>query len=158
INKILVVLDLIEIRKEMVLRVDEQGRRWRVPHNFYRVKDHGDGFVLGSRDVLRVVDLADREQAVYRYVRHIFSTRFAPIDADNVWARILAELRQNEVWQRLAARATREEDRASARTRAGHAARKAGLSAPERRDNTTTTDTQNDSDDVITDEAAQTSV
>ena len=60
INKILVALDLIEIRKEMVLRADEQGRRWRVPHNFYRVKDHGDGFTLTTRDVLRVVELADR--------------------------------------------------------------------------------------------------
>lgn len=162
INKILVALDLIEIRKEMVLRVDEQGRRWRVPHNFYRVKDHGDGFVLGSRDVLKVVELADREQAVYRYVRHIFSGRFAPIDADNVWTRILAELRQNEVWQRLAARAAREEDRASARTRAGHAARKAGsplgVATPDVRDSTTTTENQNDSFDVITDGARQTSV
>src|SRR5690349_5051309 len=74
INKILVALNLIEIRKEMVLRVDEQGRRWKVPHNFYRVKDHGDGFILGSGDVLKVVELADRDQAVYRYVRHIFSS------------------------------------------------------------------------------------
>jgi len=41
LNKILVALDLIEIRKEMVTRVDAQGRRWRVPHNLYRVKDHG---------------------------------------------------------------------------------------------------------------------
>ena len=42
INKILVALDLIEIRKEMVFRVDEKGRRWKVPHNFYRVKDQGE--------------------------------------------------------------------------------------------------------------------
>jgi hypothetical protein len=158
INKILVALDLIEIRKEMVLRVDEQGRRWRVPHNFYRVKDHGDGFVLGSRDVLKVVELADREQAVYRYVRHIFSSRFAPIDADNVWTGILAELQRHEVWHRLAARVAREEDRASARTRAGHAARKSSLGTPDRRDNATTTNTQNDSVNVTTDRAEQTSV
>jgi len=52
INKLLVALDLIEIRKEMVLRVDEQGRRWKVPHNFYRVKDHGDDFTLGTPHVL----------------------------------------------------------------------------------------------------------
>jgi hypothetical protein len=39
INKILVALDLIEIRKEMLTRVDDRGRRWRVPHNLYRVKD-----------------------------------------------------------------------------------------------------------------------
>ena len=49
INKILVALDLIEIRKEMVVRADPQGRRWKVPHNFYRVKDHGDDFTLGTR-------------------------------------------------------------------------------------------------------------
>jgi len=162
INKILVALDLIEIRKEMVLRVDEQGRRWRVPHNFYRVKDHGDGFGLGSGDVLRVVELADRDQAIYRYVHHIFSSRFSAIDADNVWARILVEVRQNETWQRLAARAAREEDRASARTRAGHAARKAGnplgAGMPESRDTTTTDTTQNDSDNVISPGVGETSV
>ena len=105
INKILVALDLIEIRKEMVLRADEQGRRWRVPHNFYRVKDHADGFGLTGRDVLRVVELADRDKAVYRYVRRIFSPRFAPIDRDNVWHQILPELRRTELWQRLATRA-----------------------------------------------------
>jgi hypothetical protein len=32
INKLLVALDLIEIRKEMVPRTDEKGRRWKVPH------------------------------------------------------------------------------------------------------------------------------
>ena len=128
INKILVALDLIEIRKEMVLRADPQGRRWRVPHNFYRVKDHHDGFTLSTPDVMRVVELADRDKAVYRYVRRLFSPRFAPIDGDNVWHRIMPELRQNETWQRLAARAEREETKASARTKAGHAARKATLS------------------------------
>jgi len=125
INKILVALDLIEIRKEMVLRTDPQGRRWRVPHNFYRVKDHPDGFTVSTRDVLKVAALADRDKAVYRYVRRAFSPRFSPIDADNPWHRILPELRQTELWQRLAERAAREEDRASARTRAGHAARRA---------------------------------
>jgi hypothetical protein len=131
INKILVALDLIEIRKEMVLRTDGQGRRWRVPHNFYRVKDHNDGFHLTTEHVLKVIELADRDKTVYRYIRRIFSERFAPIDSDNVWARILPEVRQNETWQRLAARAAHEEDRASARTRAGHAARKANLGVPE---------------------------
>jgi hypothetical protein len=126
INKILVALDLIEIRKEMVLRADEQGRRWRVPHNFYRVKDHDDDFNLNSDAVLRVVELADRDKTVYRYIRRIFSPRFAPIDPDNVWHRILPVLRRTEPWQRLADRAEHEENRASARTRAGHAARKSG--------------------------------
>ena len=124
INKILVALDLIEIRKEMVLRTDAMGRRWRVPHNFYRVKDQGDGFTLATKDVIRVVELADRDKAVYRYVRRIFSPRFAPIDPDNVWHQMLPVLRQTEAWARLAARTEREETKASDRTRAGHAARR----------------------------------
>ncbi len=124
INKILVALDLIEIRKEMVVRADPQGRRWKVPHNFYRVKDHGDDFTLGTADVLRVAELAARDRAVYRYVRRVFSPRFSPIDGDNVWGRILPEVRLTPVWQGLASRAATEENRASARTRAGHAARK----------------------------------
>ena len=131
INKILVALDLIEIRKEMVVRADPQGRRWKVPHNFYRVKDHGDDFSLGPADVLRVAELAARDRAVYRYVRRVFSPRFAPIDGDNVWGRILPEVRLTPVWQGLAARAAAEEDRASARTRAGHAARKGAATETE---------------------------
>ncbi|HET7034896.1 MAG TPA: DnaA N-terminal domain-containing protein [Thermomicrobiaceae bacterium] len=123
INKILVTLDLIEIRKQMVQRVDERGRRWRVPHNLYRVKDHPEGYRLGPDDVRRVVALAERDRAVYRYIRRIFSTRFAPIDADNVWHEILASLRDDPVWRRLAERTQAEEARASARTRAGHARR-----------------------------------
>lgn len=123
INKILVTLDLIEIRKEMVLRADERGRRWRVPHNLYRVKDHVAGFVLTPEAVMRVVALAERDPAVYRYIRRIFSPRFTPIDRDNVWHQILPALRQEESWQRLAAQAEREEARASARTKAGHASR-----------------------------------
>ena len=132
INKILVALDLIEIRKEMVVRADPQGRRWKVPHNFYRVKDHGDDFSLGPADVLRVAELAARDRAVYRYVRRVFSPRFAPIDGDNVWGRILPQVRLTLVWQGLAARAAAEEDRASARTRAGHAARKGAATETER--------------------------
>jgi hypothetical protein len=130
INKILVALDLIEIRKEMVLRLDPQGRRWKVPHNFYRVKDHGDHFTLDTADVLRVAELAARDRGVYRYVRRVFSPRFAPIDGDNVWGRILPEVRQSPVWLQLAAKAAAEEDRASARTRAGHAARKSAAVTP----------------------------
>ncbi|MEJ7763334.1 MAG: hypothetical protein WKF80_11130, partial [Thermomicrobiales bacterium] len=129
INKILVALDLIEIRKEMVLRADAMGRRWRVPHNFYRVKDQGDGFTLSTKDVIRVVELADRDKAVYRYVRRIFSPRFAPIDPDNVWHQMLPVLRQTEAWARLAARTEREETKASDRTRAGHAARRSTAGA-----------------------------
>ncbi|MER3439466.1 MAG: hypothetical protein C4346_18790, partial [Chloroflexota bacterium] len=158
INKILVALDLIEIKKEMVLRIDEHGRRWRVPHNFYRVKDQGDGFTLTTRDVMRVVELAARDDAVYRYIRHIFSTRFAPIDADNVWVRILEEVRQTDIWQRLAARAAREDDRASARTRAGHAARKAGFRMPNLRDIGTSGTPDNDSSAVTSDTGEQTIV
>jgi hypothetical protein len=131
INKILVALDLIEIRKEMVVRADPQGRRWKVPHNFYRVKDHGDDFSLGPADVLCVAELASRDRAVYRYMRRVFSPRFAPIDGDNVWGRILPQVRLTPVWQGLAARAAAEEDRASARTRAGHAARKGAATETE---------------------------
>ncbi|MBA3336491.1 MAG: hypothetical protein H0T49_02875 [Chloroflexia bacterium] len=129
INKILVALDLIEIRKEMVLRTDERGRRWRVPHNFYRVKDHADGFALTARDVMRVVELAGHDKAIYRYIRRLFSPHFAPIDPENVWHQMLPELRATASWARLAAQAERDEDRASARTRAGHASRRAGASA-----------------------------
>lgn len=123
INKILVTLGLIEIRKEMVLRVDERGRRWKVPHNLYRVRDHHDGYNLSVDHVLSVVELAARDQAVYRYVRRIFSPRFAPIDTDNVWHQILPVLREQESWRRLAERTLKEEERASARTKAGHAKR-----------------------------------
>src|SRR5262245_3909924 len=79
INKILVALDLIEIRKEMVVRPDEQGRRWKVPHNFYRVKDRDDGYTLDGDAVMRVVHLADKDKTVYRYLHHIFSEKFSPI-------------------------------------------------------------------------------
>jgi hypothetical protein len=169
INKILVALDLIEIRKEMVVRADPQGRRWKVPHNFYRVKDHGDDFTLSTGDVLRVADLAARDRAVYRYVRRVFSPRFAPIDGDNVWTRILPEVRQTPLWQGLAARTAAEEDRASARTRAGHASRKGSSSAatdakpsatssffvPAGRDGAATGADVNDSAAVINEEGGQ---
>ena len=162
INKILVALDLIEIRKEMILKADEKGRRWQVPHNFYRVKDHDDGFALSTRDVLKVVELADRDASVYRYTRKIFSRKFAPIGPDNVWHRLLPELRQHPAWERLAARTATEEDRASARTRAGHANRRASGSpsqiAPDAIDASSTITTANDSAGVGMGEGEQTIV
>ncbi len=124
INKILVALDLIEIRKEMVVRPDEQGRRWKVPHNFYRVKDRDDGYTLDGDAVMRVVRLADKDKAVYRYLHHIFSEKFSPIDAQNVWTGILADVRQDPTWQKLAAKTQADERRASERTKLGHASRK----------------------------------
>ena len=130
INKILVALGLIEIRKEMVTRVDERGRRWRVPHNLYRVRDHQDGYHLTSDDVLRVVELAASDRAVYRYIRRIFSPRFSPIDSGNAWHQMLPELRQNDTWQALAERAEQEDARASARTKAGHAKRSKPTNQP----------------------------
>ncbi len=148
LNKILVALDLIEIRKEMVTRVDEQGRRWRVPHNLYRVKDHGDGFNLNSQDVLKVVELAEKDRAIYRTIRHIFSDRFAPIDSQNVWWAILETIRDEDAWTRLAARALTEENRASARTRAGHEARKGRSFLPSGGDNPTPGDSNSDSTTV----------
>lgn len=123
INKILVALDLIEIRKEMVRKTDEKGRRWKVPQNLYRVKDRPDGIDLTADDVIRVVELADRDKAVYRYIRKIFSSRFEPIDRNNVWHAILEEVGNHPTWQKLAARAAKQEARASARTKAGHRSR-----------------------------------
>jgi hypothetical protein len=167
INKILVALDLIEIRKEMVLRTDPQGRRWKVPHNFYRVKDHGDDFTLGTPHVLRVAELAAADRAVYRYVRRVFSPKFSPIDGANVWSQILPEVRRTPVWQELAARAEGEETRASARTKAGHAARKGGgvtpsndpdFFVPSSGDEPATSVVANDSDAVTMPEDGETSV
>ena len=130
INKILVTLGLIEIRKEMVLRIDERGRRWKVPHNLYRVRDHEDGYNLRTEDVLAVVQLAAKDRAVYRYIRRIFSPRFSPIDGDNVWHQMLPVLQQDPCWQQLAERALKEEARASARTKAGHANRSKSTNKP----------------------------
>ena len=167
INKILVALDLIEIRKEMVLRTDPQGRRWKVPHNFYRVKDHGDDFTLGTPHVLRVAELAAADRAVYRYVRRVFSPKFSPIDGANVWAQILPEVRRTPVWQELAARAEQEETRASARTKAGHAARKGAVATssddpdffvPSSGDEAATPTVINDTDAVTMPEGEATSV
>ena len=159
INKILVALDLIEIRKEMVLRVDEQGRRWKVPHNFYRVKDHDDGFALTTRDVLRVVELADRDA---RRLPLRAPDLLPPLRADRPRQRLASasspRSAQTEVWQRLAARAAREEDRASARTRAGHAARKGALGMPAARDTAAPSTGQNDIATVANGEAEETSV
>lgn len=123
INKLLVALDLIEIRKEMIQRTDERGRKWRVPHNLYRVRDRDDGMQLRAGDVLRVADLAARDPAVFRYVRRIFSDRFKPIDRDNVWHTILTEIASDPTWQELRARNQAIEQRASARTKAGHRTR-----------------------------------
>src|SRR5687768_13140147 len=101
INQILVALDLLEIRKEMVTRADEQGRKWRVPHNLYRVKDKSDSRHLIAADVLRVLELAEQKREVYRHIRHVFSAGFTPISRGNVWHQLLPELRETELWQRL---------------------------------------------------------
>jgi hypothetical protein len=154
INKLLVALDLIEIRKEMVTRVDEAGRRWRVPHNFYRVKDRGEGFTLTLDAVIRVLELAATDEAVYRYIRHIFSPRFAPIDRDNVWHRLLPALRTHPLWQQLAARAAEDEARASARTKAGHRRRK-GTSSIAAEDSAARPALDQDKQDASIDEQAQ---
>ncbi len=108
LNKILVALDLIEIHKEMVLRQDDRNRRWRVPHNFYRVKDPRDGLVLNLPAVVRVLELANRDRNVFRSIRHIFGAQFAPIDRTSIWHYLLPELRQLPLWQQLAERAERE--------------------------------------------------
>ena len=158
INKILVSLDLIEIRKEMVLRTDEAGRRWRVPHNFYRVKDRDDGFSLTPDAVRKIVLLAEKDRTVYRYVRHIFSPRFSPIDPNNIWFEILEELRPMPAWQKLAAKTEADEARASARTKAGHQARKKKTDHLTPVSPIATATTRNDSDDVAIDSPHETIV
>ncbi len=158
LNKILVALDLIEIRKEMVTRVDEKGRRWKVPHNLYRVKDHGDDYQLTSDDVLKVIALAEKDRAIYRTIRHIFSDRFAPIDSRNVWWSILEELRSHPSWLKLAARAERDGRKASERTRAGHASRKGVFYLPDDGDTRAEGSEGSDSATVASGEARQTSV
>jgi hypothetical protein len=156
INKLLVTLDLIEVRKEMVLHVDERGRRWRVPHNLYRVKDNANGFTLTVDDVLRVAELAAKTPAVYRYIRRVFSPNFAPIDPNNPWHDILPAVRQTETWQKLAARSAREDARASARSKAGHRKRKGQTDDATRHDDSAGAE-QNQSDPAQV-ETAQTSV
>lgn len=124
INKILVALDLIEIRKSMVHRPDERGNDWKFPHNTYRVKDHGDNFQLTAEGVRRVVQLATEDTAVYRRIKHIFGSKFQPIDPNSVWHGIIAELEPTPNWQKLQALALADEQRTSERSRKGHAARK----------------------------------
>ena len=108
LNKVLVALDLMEIHKEMVVRQDDRGRRWRVPHNFYRVKDPKEGLVLSLPAVVRVLELAQRDRNVFRQVRHIFGPQFTPIDRTSLWHSLLPELRALPLWIELEARATRE--------------------------------------------------
>jgi len=129
INRILVALDLIEIRKEMILRADAQGHRWRVPHNLYRVKDRSGSPHLTAADVEQVMTLAEERKEVYRHIRHIFTSGFVPISRDNIWHGILEELRPTEIWQRLQAQASEEEARLSQRSRTGHANRKSNAEA-----------------------------
>jgi len=108
LNKVLVALDLMEIHKEMVVRQDDRGHRWRVPHNFYRVKDPKDGLVLSLPAVVRVLELAQRDRNVFRQIRHIFGPQFTPIDRTSLWYSLLPELRALPLWIELEARATRE--------------------------------------------------
>lgn len=124
INKILVALDLIEIRKSMVHRPDASGNDWKFPHNTYRVKDHGDNFQLSADGVRRVVQLATEDTAVYRRIKHIFGSKFKPIDPQSVWFGIIPELEPTANWQKLKAVALEDERRTSERSRKGHAARR----------------------------------
>jgi hypothetical protein len=151
INKILGALDLIEIRKVMIARPDEQGRNYRVPHNFYRVKDMGDNYRLTVKDALKVAELAEANPAIYRYVRRVFSQRFAPIGPNNVWVDLIVELRKHELWRRLEEKTAKEEERATARTKAGHASRKGLLDASGARDAAALAPAGNDSGAVTTD-------
>lgn len=129
INKILVALDLIEIKKKMVNRPDESGNDWKFPHNTYRVKDQGDNFQLTADAVRKVVKLATEDTAVYRRIKHIFGSKFKPIDPQSVWYDIIAELEPTEDWQKLRAIALEDERRTSERSRKGHAARRKATGA-----------------------------
>lgn len=124
INKILVALDLIEIKKKMVNRPDESGNDWKFPHNTYRVKEQGDNFQLTADAVRKVIELALEDTAVYRRIKHIFGSKFKPIDPQSVWYDIIAELEPTENWQKLRAIALEDERRTSERSRKGHAARR----------------------------------
>jgi hypothetical protein len=124
INRILVALDLIEIRKEMVQRIDEKGHKWRVPHNLYRVKDRSGDPHLSSKDVVRVLEIAATRNDVYRHIRHVLTPGFQPISRSNIWHQILEEVRLLPLWQQLAARAEAEEARYSERSKAGHRSRR----------------------------------
>jgi hypothetical protein len=124
INRILVALDLIEIRKEMVQRIDEKGHKWRVPHNLYRVKDRSGDPHLSSKDVMRVLEIAASRTDVYRHIRHVLTPGFQPISRSNIWHQILEEVRTLPLWQELAAKAAAEEARYSERSKAGHRSRR----------------------------------
>ena len=124
INRILEALDLIEIRKEMVLRIDSNGKNCRVPHNLYRVKDRSEDPHLTARDVLHVLNLADKRPEVYRHIRHVLVPGFQPISSGNIWHRLLAELKTNPLWIRLAEKAAAEEARFADRARKGHQSRR----------------------------------
>ena len=124
INKILVALDLVEIKKSMVNRPDKSGNDWKFPHNTYRVKEQGDNFQLTADAVRKVVQLATEDTAVYRRIKHIFGSKFKPIDPQSVWYEIIEELEPTENWQKLKRIALEDERRTSERSRKGHAARK----------------------------------
>lgn len=126
INRILVALDLIEIRKEMISHTNERGHKLKTPHNLYRVKDRSGDPHLTTRDVVRVLQLAAERNDVYRHIRHVLSAGFQPISRTNIWHRLLEELANEPVWRSLAARVAEEEERYSARTRAGHRTRNEG--------------------------------
>lgn len=123
INKILVALDLIEIKKSMVHRPDN-GNDWKFPHNTYRVKDQEDNFQLTTEAVRKVVQLATEDTAVYRRIKHIFGSKFKPIDPNSVWYDIIAELEPTPNWQKLQKVALADERRTSERSKKGHASRR----------------------------------
>ena len=106
LHKILVALDLLEIRKELLPRASADGCVVRIPHNLYRVNDDPAVLELTPDAVLRVARLAEHDVAVYRRVRHIFTDRFVPTGALSQWFRILPVVEQNPVWQRVQTRAS----------------------------------------------------
>lgn len=158
INKILETLELISKSKEMVSRPSDDGKHYRTQINLYRIVDRADGYDLTTADVLKVVRLAGESETIYRRIRHIFRSRFPLLDLEGVWARMLPELRQDPLWQTLAARALEEEARASERSRKGHANRKGGFDASDVVDEAASAETENDTGSVIATVGEQTAV
>lgn len=108
--------------------------------------------------MLKVIELAEKDRVVYRTIKHIFSDRFAPIDAKNVWWSIIADLREHPSWLKLAAKAERDGKKASERTRAGHASRKGVFYLPNTGDTTAGPEQGSDSAAVTTTGDGSTSV
>ncbi len=113
IVSILKAVNLLQVESRPLRRqVTIRGKStWTtVTKNFYVVTNRDRD--LTFEDVLAVLALAERNEAVFRRIAHIFKPDFAPVDgADrpdgkiNPWYSLLPRLRPLPLWQRLEARA-----------------------------------------------------